>query len=71
MTTEGRRAADILTLPGMWRRAGLEGRVTGLDYGAAIAASPSCDPAALGHCLERGEAATLRALSERRETSHG
>ena len=71
MTTFGRRAAEIMTRPGMWLRAGLAGRVVGLDYAAALASSPGIDPGALTHCLERGEAATLAALAETAEQADG
>ncbi|MFC3693419.1 hypothetical protein [Chenggangzhangella methanolivorans] len=67
MTVEGRRAAEILATPGMWRRAGAAGRLVGLDYGSALLASPRCDADALVHCLERGEAVVLKIAGETAE----
>lgn len=72
-TVEGDRAWEVSLTPGLWQRAGMEGAVTGLDYGAALLAAE-----ALGSGVSVGnlfsafraiEAGRLEAEAHRRNLS--
>lgn len=41
MTPEGIAVTDIASRPGLWLRAGMEGKVSGLDHAALAACLPA------------------------------
>jgi hypothetical protein len=56
--------------PGLWKRAGLNGEICGLDYAGALALIPEgCDRAKLPRLLMAAEAGLVTAAAAQRDKS--
>jgi hypothetical protein len=64
-TVEGAAALALVGVPGLWRRAGLNGTLVGFNYAAGEAFRPAeADPETFRELLTSVEAGALRAVAK-------